>query len=164
MKDSAAPADEDDSPGGGVVGLQGLPLGGQQDQHQPRRRHRHPGGVHRPRLPGEEFGSGPGVVAEESGQRRQQTAEVGAANLTGDPQRLAHPVADRVGERVLEPVETIVEPAGGAVVGAELRNGSRSCSGPRTPIADSASGNDSPARTPEVRLSTTSGQSSRRSA
>src|SRR3712207_5739951 len=47
---------------------------------------------------------------------------------------------------------------------AKRANGGRSTSGPRVDSADSASGSDSPARTAEARLSTTSGHTSRRSA
>ena len=52
-------------------------------------------------------------------KRAQQPAEVGAADLTRHPQRLDDAVTHRVGERRLEPVEAVVEPAGRAVVLAE---------------------------------------------
>ena len=49
--------------------------------------------------------AGARVVAQEAGQAAQQPAEVAAADLAGDPQPLDDPVADGVGQPLLEPVE-----------------------------------------------------------
>ena len=114
------PADEDHRAGRAVVGAQRLALGREQQQDQPGRRDGHPRRVHRPGLPGHEFRAGAGVVAQERRQRGQQPAEIRAADLAGDPQRLDDPVADGIGERVLQPVQAVVEPPGRPVVGPEL--------------------------------------------
>src|SRR4051794_25250653 len=114
-----AAAEQQRRPGRGVVGGQRRRLGGEQEEHDPGRGHRQPGRRDDPALAGLQLGAGPGVLAEEGGERAQHPAEVAAADLPGDPQGLDDAVADRVGEVVLEPVQTRAEPAGGAVLGGE---------------------------------------------
>ena len=98
-------------------------------------------------------------------ERPQQPAEVAAADLAGDPQRLDEAVAHRVGQPLLEPVEALVEPARRAVVlGEGARRPGAAPPARASPSWLSASGSASPARTAEAMLSTASGHSSRRSA
>jgi len=59
------------------------------------------------------------VIAEEARQGAQHPAELAAADLPGQPQRLDDPVGGRVGQLVLEPVQGGAEPPGGVVVVGE---------------------------------------------
>ena len=55
--------------------------------------------VDRPALPGLELGAGSRVLTQELRQRPQQPAEVGAADLAREAQRLDDPIPHRVGKR-----------------------------------------------------------------
>ena len=162
--DTAAPPSEHRDTGGRVVGHNGLRPQREHAEDDPRRGQRQPRGADRPALPGLELGSGAGVLAKELRQRAQQPAEVGAADLARDAHRLDDPVADRVGERRLQPVQALAE-AGRSRGSRRQTCGTPAAAGsgrgPRS--ATIASGSDIPARTAEARLSTTSGHSSRSS-
>ena len=100
--------------------LDGGRLERHQQEHDPRRGDREAGAVDGPGLSRLELGAGAGVVAQEPGEVAQQPPEVTAADLAGDAQALDDPVADRVGEALLEAVEALPEPAGDLVVEREL--------------------------------------------
>ena len=72
--------------------------------------------VHRPALPRLELAARPDVLAQERRQGAQEPAEVRAADVAGQAQRLDDPVRDRVREPRLERVEAVAEPPGRPVV------------------------------------------------
>ena len=111
--------DQHDRAGGRSVAGDHLGLERHQQQHHPRRCDREPRAVDRPRLAGLELGAGAEVVTEVAGEVAQQSPELAAADLTRDPQALDHPVADRVGEAILEPVQAVSEPSRHLVVEGE---------------------------------------------
>jgi hypothetical protein len=94
-------------------------LEGHDQQHQPRGGDGQSGAVDGPGLPRLHLRTGAGVVAQVARQVAQQPAELAAADLTSDPETLDHAVADRVGQLVLQPVETLAETAGHLVVEGE---------------------------------------------
>ena len=69
-------------------------------------RDREPCAIDGPALPGLDLAAGPGVFTQRLTEAAQQAADVGAADVAGEPQRLDDAVGNGVGELVGEPVET----------------------------------------------------------
>ena len=134
--DSAPPTSRTTTPEAVLYARTASGRSDEQAQHQPRRGEGKPSRVDRPALAGLELGAGAGVLAEERRQGTEQPAEVAATDLAGHADRLDDAVADRVGERRLEPVDGLVEPAGRR--GSPGRSGRTAGAAPRVRVPRSA--------------------------